>query len=96
MTPLEAAKVLVEMGPYTVEWVFDRQMARCWFCGFYGKLHRMECPWPDSPWQHLPAIVAVLEAAERVTESWAETIDGPPDFEAMQALRRAVRGRVSA
>lgn len=88
MTPLEGARQLREPDSY---WCMYCDVIRTTHTGLPRQPHTADCPLPT-----LPAIVAVLEAAEWVIESWAETIDGPPDFEAMQALRRAVRRRVSA
>lgn len=59
MSPLDAAKALRDKGPLAID---DEHPAWCVFCD-------AEPPQPHvhgCPWLQMPAIIAVLEAAERV------------------------------
>jgi hypothetical protein len=62
MTPLEAAKALAALDPIVSIWTNTGGESECFACQAYD--HKTDCPVP-----HVPAIVAALEAAERVKQA---------------------------
>lgn len=90
MSPLEAAKRLVEADPWS-----EHALTGQWFCAACGPglydAHQTDCPWLA-----LPLVVEVLEIAQRIAERHSGGAYGEDLEDDIRALSDVFKGKARA